>query len=75
VREECLEFALTENHQHGIWGGLSINRRRQIRKERYRASLASTSEPAAHGFGVVPSVARSSRPAPPASQAARATHS
>ena len=40
VRVECLEYALAENIQHGIWGGLAINARREIRKQRYRAGQA-----------------------------------
>lgn len=40
VRVECLEYALAGNIQHGIWGGLSINSRREIRKQRYRAQVA-----------------------------------
>jgi hypothetical protein len=73
VRDECLEYALALNINYGIWGGLSINTRRKIRKERYRARLASTTGPS-EGSVVVPSVARWSRPAPPASRAPRATH-
>ena len=40
VQVECLEYALAENIQHGIWGGLAINARREIRKQRYRAQQA-----------------------------------
>jgi WhiB family redox-sensing transcriptional regulator len=74
VRVECLEYAIGLNIQHGVWGGKSIHERRKIRKARYRARLASTPETTASVSGVVPSVARESRPAPPASQAPRATH-
>ena len=37
VREECLEFALTTNHQHsydGIWGGKLVSERRAILRGR-----------------------------------------
>lgn len=32
VREECLEYALAMNEQHGIWGGLTEDERRQRHK-------------------------------------------
>ena len=32
VRAQCLEFALTNKEQHGIWGGLSERERRKLRK-------------------------------------------
>lgn len=34
VRAECLEFALTTNQDSGIWGGLTEEERRDIRRER-----------------------------------------
>ena len=34
VRLECLEFSLTTNQDSGIWGGLSEEERRVIRRER-----------------------------------------
>lgn len=36
VREQCLEFALTNGEKFGIWGGLSERERRRIRRERAR---------------------------------------
>lgn len=32
VREECLEYGLTENF--GVWGGLSVRERRRLRRAR-----------------------------------------
>lgn len=32
VRNECLQFALENNIQHGIWGGMAERERRQLRK-------------------------------------------
>lgn len=32
VRAECLEFALTEEIRHGIWGGTSERERGRMRK-------------------------------------------
>jgi WhiB family redox-sensing transcriptional regulator len=38
VRSECLEFALDTNQDSGIWGGLSEEERRVIRRQRARLS-------------------------------------
>jgi len=34
VRAECLEFALDSNEQFGVWGGLSSDERRALRRRR-----------------------------------------
>ena len=34
VREDCLEFALTNGEKFGIWGGMSERERRRIRRAR-----------------------------------------
>lgn len=34
VRERCLEHALTQPEKYGVWGGLSEQERRVMRKER-----------------------------------------
>ena len=34
VKEECLEFAITQGERFGIWGGLSERERRKIRRQR-----------------------------------------
>ena len=34
VRVDCLDFALTTNQDSGIWGGLSEEERRVIRRQR-----------------------------------------
>ena len=34
VREQCLDFAITENMQEGIWGGLTVRERGRIRRMR-----------------------------------------
>ena len=34
VREECLEYALTNSEKFGIWGGMSERERRRIRRAR-----------------------------------------
>ena len=36
VRAECLEYALANNEQFGIWGGTSNRERRAIRSRRRR---------------------------------------
>jgi WhiB family transcriptional regulator, redox-sensing transcriptional regulator len=32
VREECLEYSLTNEERFGIWGGLSERERRRVRR-------------------------------------------
>lgn len=34
VKETCLEYALSHNEQHGVWGGTSERERRRIRRNR-----------------------------------------
>lgn len=38
VREQCLEYALSHDIRHGIWGGLSDNDRRKITRQRRRVA-------------------------------------
>lgn len=38
VRGECLEYALVNFEQHGIWGGMSERQRRDLRKQRREQS-------------------------------------
>ncbi len=40
VRQPCLEYALTERIDHGVWGGCSERERRRILKRR-RAGRAT----------------------------------
>lgn len=40
VRAECLEYAISNDIRHGIWGGMSDNDRRRISRERKRARQA-----------------------------------
>ena len=40
VQQECLEFALLTNQDSGVWGGLSEEERRAIRKARREARRA-----------------------------------
>jgi WhiB family redox-sensing transcriptional regulator len=37
VQSECLEYAISHDIRHGIWGGMSDNDRRRISRERRRA--------------------------------------
>lgn len=38
VRVECLEYAISNNEEFGIWGGLSERERRKLQRDRsYRA--------------------------------------
>lgn len=34
VREDCLEFAITNGEKFGIWGGMSERERRRVRRAR-----------------------------------------
>ncbi|MCA9332358.1 WhiB family transcriptional regulator [Candidatus Saccharibacteria bacterium] len=34
VKEECLEYALNNREDHGVWGGMSERQRRRILKQR-----------------------------------------
>ena len=34
VREDCLEYALSNGEKFGIWGGLSERERRRLRRQR-----------------------------------------
>ncbi len=44
VRAQCLEYALNNKEQFGIWGGTSERERRRLRKERAaRARLRAAS--------------------------------
>lgn len=36
VREDCLEFALASNQEAGIWGGLTEDERRTLKRARQR---------------------------------------
>jgi WhiB family transcriptional regulator, redox-sensing transcriptional regulator len=38
VRQECLEHALVQGEQYGIWGGTREGERRRIMRERRRAA-------------------------------------
>jgi len=40
VRSECLDFALATNQDSGVWGGLSEEERRIIRRQRAARSRA-----------------------------------
>jgi WhiB family redox-sensing transcriptional regulator len=41
VTQECLDFALETNQDSGIWGGLSEEERRSIRRQRAAAARAA----------------------------------
>lgn len=40
VRSECLEYAVTNDIRHGIWGGTSDNDRKRLSRERKAARAA-----------------------------------
>jgi WhiB family redox-sensing transcriptional regulator len=43
VRAQCLEYALNNKEQFGIWGGTSERERRRLRRERTVVRLRSVS--------------------------------
>lgn len=43
VREQCLEFALSSGQDAGVWGGLSEDERRSLKRRRARARARSRS--------------------------------
>ncbi|MPZ90254.1 MAG: WhiB family transcriptional regulator [Actinobacteria bacterium] len=43
VRVQCLEYALNNKEQFGIWGGTSERERRRLRKERTLRRLRAVS--------------------------------
>lgn len=47
VQVECLEYALMTNQDAGIWGGLTEDDRRKIRRERRKANRAAQAAAAA----------------------------
>ncbi len=40
VQEQCLEFALTNHMDHGVWGGASERARRRLQRQRVPARVA-----------------------------------
>ena len=50
VREDCLEYALTNGEKFGIWGGMSERERRRLR--RARAPRPPRPRPHRRGVGV-----------------------
>ena len=43
VRSQCLEYALNNKEQFGIWGGTSERERRKLRKDRAMKRLRAVS--------------------------------
>jgi WhiB family transcriptional regulator, redox-sensing transcriptional regulator len=41
VRRECLEFAMTHDQTHGIWGGTTAEDRQRDRRRRRRRAAAA----------------------------------
>ena len=40
VREQCLAWVLEAGHEHGVWGGLTQDERRLLRRRRSRTVTA-----------------------------------
>jgi len=50
VKEPCLEYALAERIDHGVWGGTSERERRRILKRRRLAVFVGQHTPDAAGL-------------------------
>ncbi|MPN52707.1 Transcriptional regulator WhiB1 [bioreactor metagenome] len=42
AREECLRWALEAGQDHGVWGGMSEDERRAMKRRASRARLRSS---------------------------------
>jgi WhiB family redox-sensing transcriptional regulator len=42
VREQCLEWALNKPEDHGVWGGLSEDERRALKRKNARAKVRAS---------------------------------
>lgn len=47
VKDQCLEHALSNRIDHGVWGGTSERERRRILRQRRLAAAAQAAQPAA----------------------------
>lgn len=39
VRDDCLDYALTNNEQYGVWGGLDEYERAKLRRQQQKAGI------------------------------------
>jgi WhiB family redox-sensing transcriptional regulator len=67
LRTECLEHAIENDEQHGIWGGLSVNERLRVTAVRPAVSRPRPSQPPA----AIVREAMLSAPAAPSPEPAR----
>jgi WhiB family transcriptional regulator, redox-sensing transcriptional regulator len=44
VRQECLEFALSNDQSYGIWGGMTPEDRQRDRRRKRRAAAAAAAK-------------------------------
>jgi WhiB family redox-sensing transcriptional regulator len=42
VREDCLDYAITNGEKFGIWGGMSERERRRVRRARVLAAQSAS---------------------------------
>ena len=49
VRAECLEYALTQRIEHGVWGGCSERERRRMMRTRRLATTGAAGTPSTTG--------------------------
>ncbi len=65
VRAQCLDYALAANAQYGVFGGMSEEERREVRRRVGHALRAGGGGPGRVGLNSGPATGPSSRPAPP----------
>src|ERR1043165_7140090 len=73
VREQCLAWALEAGQDHGVWGGLSEDERRALKRRNARARIRTARAPS-HGTSACPRVPRLPGPissTPPSSDSTR----
>lgn len=62
VQQACLDFAMTTEQTHGVWGGTTGEERQRLRRQRRRAAR----RPAGPAHGAVASSGGAAAGAPPA---------
>jgi len=53
VRDDCLDYALTNGEKFGVWGGMSERQRRRIRSQRSIANVAIRLSPVLEQDGLI----------------------
>jgi WhiB family redox-sensing transcriptional regulator len=62
MKSPCLEYALANHIDHGVWGGTSVRERRRIARRRRLAAAAAAAEAEAAGSDTVPTAGTAPEP-------------